>query len=117
MRGLFLRRVFPGGSAKTVTITVTGSGNSSYCYLTINGAKVYSAGTHEVSPGDVIACYAGAAPNTPTSVRHSIKLNGVTVKSSSGGTASLYSYTATTDATISLSREGYGNSTITITEG
>lgn len=36
------------------TVTVTGSGNSSYCYATINGTKVTSAGTYEVMHGDTI---------------------------------------------------------------
>ena len=40
--------------ATTVTVTITGTGNSRYCYATINGAKQYSAGTHEVNVGDTI---------------------------------------------------------------
>lgn len=38
----------------TVTVTITGSGNVSGCYATINGTKQYEAGTHEVNAGDTI---------------------------------------------------------------
>ena len=37
-----------------VTVTITGSGDSSKCYAIINGTKQYSAGTHEVNAGDTI---------------------------------------------------------------
>lgn len=37
-----------------ITVTITGSGNSTYCYAIINGTKQYSAGTHEVYAGDTI---------------------------------------------------------------
>lgn len=37
-----------------IAVTITGSGNSTYCYAIINGAKQYSAGTHEVNAGDTI---------------------------------------------------------------
>lgn len=38
----------------TIPVTITGSGNTSYCYATIGGTKRYSAGTYEVLPGDTI---------------------------------------------------------------
>ena len=37
-----------------IDVTITGAGNSSRCYATINGTKQYSAGTHEVNVGDTI---------------------------------------------------------------
>lgn len=40
--------------ATTIAVTITGAGNSQYCYATINGTKQYSAGTHEVNAGDTI---------------------------------------------------------------
>lgn len=40
--------------ATPITVTITGSGNSQYCYATINGTKQYRAGTHEVYAGDTI---------------------------------------------------------------
>ena len=38
----------------SVAVTITGSGNRSRCYATINGTKQYEAGTHEVNAGDTI---------------------------------------------------------------
>ena len=43
-----------GPPATTVAVTITGKGNASDCYATINGTKQYSAGTHEVNTGDTI---------------------------------------------------------------
>ena len=40
--------------ATPIVVTITGSGDSSNCYATINGTKQYSAGTHEVNAGDTI---------------------------------------------------------------
>ena len=37
-----------------ITVTITGSGDSRFCYATINGTKQYEAGTHEVNAGDTI---------------------------------------------------------------
>ena len=38
----------------SIAVTITGTGNSRYCYAIINGTKQYSAGTHEVNTGDTI---------------------------------------------------------------
>ena len=49
--------VFITGAASLRTpasVTITGSGNETKCYATINGTKQYSAGTHEVNTGDNI---------------------------------------------------------------
>ena len=45
-----------GGSAapSPVAVTITGEGNTTYCYATINGTKYYGAGSYEVMPGDKI---------------------------------------------------------------
>ena len=40
--------------AAPITVTITGSGNSTRCYAIINGTERYSAGTHEVNAGDTI---------------------------------------------------------------
>ena len=37
-----------------IAVTITGVGDASYCYATINGTKQYEAGTHEVNTGDTI---------------------------------------------------------------
>ena len=49
--------VFIAGAASLrmpASVTITGSGNATYCYAIINGTKQYSAGTHEVNAGDTI---------------------------------------------------------------
>ena len=52
MSVFFRRRGEP--PATTIAVTITGVGNSTYCYATINGTKQYRAGTHEVYSGDTI---------------------------------------------------------------
>ena len=37
-----------------IAVTITGSGDSTYCYATINGTKCYRPGTYEVNTGDTI---------------------------------------------------------------
>ena len=52
-----------------VAVTITGKGNASYCYATINGTKQYSAGTHEVNAGDTITFGVfGSNPKNPGTV-------------------------------------------------
>ena len=73
-----------------VTVTLTGSGNTTYCYATINGTKRYSAGTYTVQQGDSItfavygrsAAYAGE-----------VKINGTKVKSVTNQTTQTYVWT------------------------
>ena len=44
-----------------IAVTITGAGDVSLCYATINGTKQYSAGTHEVNAGDTITfCVLGS---------------------------------------------------------
>lgn len=78
--------------SQTRTVTVTGTGNSSYCYLTINGNKVYSAGVYNIPRGDRVDCFVN-------SLISSVILNGETVMSNSG----TYTYTVTSDCSIALS--------------
>ena len=61
MSVFFRRRGEP--PATTIAVTITGSGDASYCYATINGTKQYSAGTHEVNARDTITF--GVRRNTP----------------------------------------------------
>lgn len=37
-----------------INITITGSGNTTYCYVEINGTKRYGAGTYQVNIGDTL---------------------------------------------------------------
>ena len=74
------------------TVTVTGSGDKNYCYLTINGNKVYSAGVYHITSGDEIECFLDAIISI-------VILNGETVMSKPGK----YTYTVTSDCSIAFS--------------
>lgn len=95
------------------TITVTGTGNTSSCYLTINGEKVTTAGSHTVDSGSVVACYISTGYYGGSAT---IVVDGTTVQSSTG----TYNYTVNNDCTINLSVTGSTWSQtikITITSG
>lgn len=47
-------KVFAVFAQKKITVKLTGTGNTSYCYATINGTKRYGSGTYEVDPGSTI---------------------------------------------------------------
>ena len=60
--------VFIVGAASlrtTVSVTITGAGDSKRCYAIINGTKQYSAGTHEVNSGDTITFGVSGSPRFP----------------------------------------------------
>ena len=71
--------VMPAMPAK-VAVTITGTGNSRYCYAMINGTKQYSAGTHEVYTGDTITFGVYGMNNTGW-----LKIDGTKVLESSNG--------------------------------
>lgn len=96
------------GGVVDASITITGSGNTSYLYLTIDGRKHTSAGSLEVPVGTVISCYASRSSGSA-----SIVLNGTTVAS---GRPARYDYEVTGNATIKLTYSSYSTSKIEITE-
>ena len=80
-------------------VTITGSGNANYSYVTINGTKYTSAATLEVEPGTVITAHVGTyttagMPYTGVIVDGSIVLANIM----SGD----YNYTVTDDCAIEL---------------
>lgn len=79
------------------TITVTGSGNSSYCYLTVDGTNVTAATTYKLKRDSEIQCYASSNRSSRSGT---VTCNGSTVAS---GRPATYSYVVTKDATIALS--------------
>lgn len=95
MLGINLRR--SRQKALYCTITVTGSGNSVYSHLEIDGTQVTTAGTYRLKRGAEIACYASCSNSTLTTT---ITCNGTTVAT---GCPATYSHIATNDATIELS--------------
>ena len=100
------------------TITVTGSGHSSRCYLTLpDGTTTYAAGEYEFEKGAVIKCCVKGSSSTRYGT---VIVNGETVYQAQGTTLYEYEYAVTKNATIALS---YSTSTgtengsrITITE-
>lgn len=96
---------FVGGEA---TVNITGSGNATYLYLTVDGTKYTSANTVVVPVGTIISCYARRSYGNG-----SILLNGTTVAS---GNPANYDYEVTGNVTIKMTYSSYGNATIEITE-
>lgn len=112
MLGINLRR--SRQKALYCTITVTGSGNSVYSYLEIDGTPVTTAGTYRLKRGAEIVCYASCSNSSSTTT---ITCNGTTVAT---GRPVTYSYIATKDAAINLSvttKSRRTTGTVTITEG
>ena len=112
MKGLFLRRVYSEAKPTGCTITVTGTGDATSCYLIINGVKAQSAGTYTVPVGDTIEC---TVKSTSSSYQSYIKLNGNYEERGSNVTLT-YDYEVAKNATINLTTS-YAGGRITITEG
>lgn len=93
-----------GKIIKPALVTITGTGNASYCYVTINGTKYNaSASGIEVMPGDVIRFgvrgYSSAYNGTVT-------IDGAQVVSVTNTTTKTYDWTVpeeVSEITISLS--------------
>lgn len=95
--------------AQDVTLTLTGTGNTSECYIQIAGIKYSSAQTLEIKTGTEVYCYASSFSGAM------IQLNGALVSSSASGETD-YLYTISSDAKIQFSYEGMFGSNIFITE-
>ena len=99
-------------------VQITGTGNSSACYVDINGTKYYSANAIAIPVGTVIYCYA-ISPEKDSDYYGVIKCNGTTVATATNETPrekyyAEYNYTVNGDVTIKLSgSSAYGNITIT----
>ena len=73
-----------------VTVTITGTGDSRFCYATINGTKHYSAGTYEVNAGDTITFGVyGKSPRDPGTVT----IDGTQVLKVTSGSVKTYDWT------------------------
>ena len=82
--------VMPVVPPSTIAVTITGAGNSSRCYATINGTKQYSAGTHEVNAGDTITFGVyGTVGSNPGSVT----IDGTRVLQATGASTQTYDWT------------------------
>ena len=85
MNCLFLRRSYP---ELKVDVTVTGTGNSTYCYATIGGTEVTAAGAFTVSVGDTITF--GVYGSSKYS--GSVKIDGTTVLTASSSATGTYDW-------------------------
>lgn len=89
------------------TVTITGSGDSSLCYVTVNGQNYTSAATLAVDNGTEIVCYASSAI-----AGGEITVNGESVAT---GSPARYTLTVTANVEIALTNGGFSKSTIAIT--
>ena len=101
----------------SITVTITGTGDSSYCYATINGTKQYSAGTHEVNAGDTITF--GVYGTSISSAYGSLTIDGTEVLHVTDKTTQTYEWTVPRGiSTIEIAMEinvflSYGTITVT----
>ena len=97
----------------SVAVTITGTGDKSYCYATINGTKQYSAGTHEVNAGDKITFgVVGSNINYGE-----VKIDGTQVLKVTSGSTKTYDWTVPSGiSTVEIKMNynfGYGRITVT----
>ena len=82
--------------ATPIAVTITGTGDSSRCYATINGTKQYSAGTHEVYAGDTITFGVYGAGKSPGT----ITIDGTKVLNVTDGSVKTYDWTVPSGISI-----------------
>lgn len=77
-----------------VTVTLTGSGNTTYCYALYNSTKYYSNGnTFQVMPGDTITFY---VYGRSSSYQGWVKIDGTTVLTVTNQSTQSYAWTVPT---------------------
>ena len=91
MNCMFIRRRF--SAAKEIPVTVTGRGNTSYCYATIGGETVTAEGTYTVkSGGTIIFGVYGSSKEGGT-----VKIDGTTVLRVTSSATETYDWTVPSD--------------------
>lgn len=99
--------------ATPITVTITGTGDSTHCYAIINGTTQYIAGTHEVDAGDTITFGVYGTRKGPGT----ITIDGTEVLSAINQTTETYDWTVpSVNSTIEIAMvySGKGNSSITV---
>lgn len=100
-----------------IALTITGSGNETKCYATINGTKQYSAGTHEVNAGDTITF--GVYGESTGIYSGSVTIDGTKVLVAVNSTTGTYDWTVPSGiSTIEIAMKyspSYRKGTITVT--
>lgn len=100
----------------TIAVTITGTGDSSKCFVIINDTKQYSAGTHEVNVGDMITFGAWGSGSDFVLVI----IDGTKVLESTTNQLKTYDWTvpsdiSTVEIAMEYSRRGRGTITVTTT--
>ena len=101
-----------------ITVTITGAGDASYCYATINGTTQYEAGTHEVYAGDTITF---GVYGKSSSAYGSVTIDGTEVLRVTSGSTATYDWIVPSGiSTIKIAMEFTGafagrNGRITVT--
>ena len=90
--------------ATIVNVALSGTFNSSYGYVTIDGTKYTSAQTLTVAKGTSVTVYCGSN-NSSIQKNSIIKLNGTTVAQGTSSAAAEYTFTVTDNCTVVLSKK------------
>ncbi len=85
------------------TVTITGTLNATYGYVTINGTKYTSAAEVQVSAGNAISVYV-ASSNTRYNSYCWVQKDGAQVQTGSG----TYTFAAESDATVNIASNVLG---------
>lgn len=89
-------------------VTITGTGDNTFCYVQHNGAKYYSATTFEITPGDTLTLYASGRVSSST-----ININGSTLVTNASNAVSA-TIQPQYDTTINLSSGSSATISVTI---
>lgn len=117
MQCLQLTRGEPPAITTPVAVTITGSGDLDACYATINGTKLYSAGTHEVNAGDTITFGIFGVGFRPNELG-SLTIDGTQVLTANGSVLKTYDWIVPdgiSTVEIAMSINIFGAATITVT--
>ena len=87
-----------GTTTKEYAVNITGTGDSTYCYATVNNTKYTSAKTLAVAAGTQISCYVKTQSGTAGNVWVGINLNGSWVLETTG----TYKHTVNANCTVEL---------------
>ncbi len=101
MSVFFRRRGEP--PATTVDVTLSGTFNSTYGYVTIDGTKYTSAQTLTVAKGTSVTVYCGSGNSFI--VRTKITLNGTTVAEGTSSAGAEYTFAVTDNCAITVTKK------------
>lgn len=90
--------------AMTVDVVLSGTFDSSYGYVTIDGTKYTSAQTLKVAKGTSVTVYCGGSSSTLL-VKSTITLNGTTVAQGTSSAGAEYTFAVTDSCGVALERK------------